>query len=475
MARRKKLQTYTLFIPESIDIDTLLQKNKPNFPFKRDKFVYMIHLINQVCVAKKDEESEFTKLFAPLLKDKFGTNYKRYLEYLIERNIIVCNNHYSVTNHISKGYKFTEIHKKSILKEVKITDNKTIDKVKTFTNLESGRVFNILPETPKHSIQIFEKWFNDKLTIDISGVEKKLEEMKSKELSQNSRVYESYMTNKEDKALKKEYENLKDPYRAYSRRMMPALTIKNKQYLLNKDRTSGRLHSPLTQLKKVLRQYLRYDGEKLVSIDIKNSQPYLSTVLFNRNYFNLNKMGARLKLYNNSVDYKKSPIAFHYVSQKVPPEDVGVYISQVTKGNFYEEFAEQLVEKGLLSADIADKRKEAKNITFTSFFSPNRLKQHVEEIKLFEEIYPNVYKNFAFVKKGKHHNTLACVLQNLEAEIILEDICKKIAFKYPEAPIFTIHDSIVTTNKYLQAIKQIMEEVLIERVGYPPVLTIEKW
>ena len=66
-------------------------------------------------------------------------------------------------------------------------------------------------------------------------------------------------------------------------------------------------------------------------------------------------------------------------------------------------------------------------------------------------------------------------MQNLEAEIILEDICKKIAFKYPEAPIFTIHDSIVTTNKYLQAIKQIMEEVLIERVGYPPVLTIEKW
>ncbi len=69
---KKKLQTYTLFIPDSIDINTLLQKNKPNFPFKRDKFVYMIHLINQVSVAKKDEESMFTKLFAPLLKDKFG-------------------------------------------------------------------------------------------------------------------------------------------------------------------------------------------------------------------------------------------------------------------------------------------------------------------------------------------------------------------------------------------------------------------
>jgi hypothetical protein len=110
-------------------------------------------------------------------------------------------------------------------------------------------------------------------------------------------------------------------------------------------------------------------------------------------------MGVKLKLYNNSVDYKKSPIALHYDSQNIPPIDVDVYISQVTKGDFYEEFAKHLVEKELLSNYIADKRKEAKKITFTSFFSPNRLKQHVEEIKLFEEIYPNVYKNFAFVKK----------------------------------------------------------------------------
>ena len=475
MARRKKLQTYTLFIPESIDIDTILQKNKPNFPFKRDKFVYMIHLINYVSAVKKDEESEFTSLYSLLLKDKFGSDYVKYLDYLMHNGIISKNNQYSTIYHQSKSYKISDLHKSSKLKEIIITDRVTIRKVKNFSNLEAKGFVKILPEKSLENLETFNKWFNEKLTIDIEGVDSFLTKLKLKEQTDYDFANEAYMANKKDKILKKKLEDLKDPDRAYARRIIPAFKIKNKQFDLTIDRTSGRLHSPLTQLKKELRPYLRYNGEKLVSIDIKNSQPYLSTVLFNRKYFNLNKMGVRLKLYNNSVNYKKSPIAFHYVSQKVPPEDVGVYISQVTKGNFYEEFAEQLVEKGLLSADIADKRKEAKNITFTSFFSPNRLKQHVEEIKLFEEIYPNVYKNFAFVKKGKHHNTLACVLQNLEAEIILEDICKKIAFKYPEAPIFTIHDSIVTTNKYLQAIKQIMEEVLIERVGYPPVLTIEKW
>jgi hypothetical protein len=63
----------------------------------------------------------------------------------------------------------------------------------------------------------------------------------------------------------------------------------------------------------------------------------------------------------------------------------------------------------------------------------------------------------------------------LEAELILENICEKIAAEYPEAPIFTVHDSIVTTPKYLEIVKQIMQQVLTERIGYPPVLTVEKW
>jgi hypothetical protein len=98
---KKKLQTYTLFIPESIYIDTILQKNKPNFPFKRDKFVYMIHLINYVSAVKKDEESEFTSLYSLLLKDKFGSDYVKYLDYLMHNGIISKNNQYSTIYHQS--------------------------------------------------------------------------------------------------------------------------------------------------------------------------------------------------------------------------------------------------------------------------------------------------------------------------------------------------------------------------------------
>lgn len=40
---------------------------------------------------------------------------------------------------------------------------------------------------------------------------------------------------------------------------------------------------------------------------------------------------------------------------------------------------------------------------------------------------------------------LPILLQHLEADCVLDYTCKKIAKKYPDMPLFTIHDSIITT------------------------------
>jgi hypothetical protein len=46
-----------------------------------------------------------------------------------------------------------------------------------------------------------------------------------------------------------------------------------------------RFHSNLTCMKSIYRNLLTYDGQKLVSIDIKNSQPYLSTKLLDPKFW----------------------------------------------------------------------------------------------------------------------------------------------------------------------------------------------
>lgn len=463
--------TYLLFIPSSIDIDQLLKTNPPVFNYKRDKFLHMIHLVNYVGSVKKDDVSEFTNLYSVLLKDKFGNDYPKYLEYLIDNDIIVRNNQYSIIENYSKSYKISDAHKTFTLKEVEITDSVTIKKAK----LKSKEYSPILPESNDVNIEIFEKWFNNKLTIDYKGAEELLLQIQNKEEITYALAYEAYMTNKKDKSLLKKMKEATEPYRAFSRRLIPVLNIKNEQFNLNIDRTAGRLHTPLTQLKKELRPFLEYDGKKLVSIDIKNSQPYLSTMLFDEEAFKRNKIQDIINIYND-IDYNKAPISFYYVSKKELPLDIKNYITQVVSGTFYEDFAKLLEAEKLLPDGIEDSRKYAKQIAFRTMFSPNRHKQHVKEIQLFERVYPNVYKNFAFIKQGKDkYNTLACLLQNIEAQLILQIICLEISKQYPDAPIFTIHDSIVTTVDYHKKVKEIMYNILKEKVGYPPQLSVEFW
>lgn len=54
-------------------------------------------------------------------------------------------------------------------------------------------------------------------------------------------------------------------------------------------------------------------------------------------------------------------------------------------------------------------------------------------------------------------------------------ITKKIASKYPYIPLYTIHDSIVTTERYVGTVRKYMIEELTKRIGIPPTLEEEIW
>lgn len=73
--------------------------------------------------------------------------------------------------------------------------------------------------------------------------------------------------------------------------------------------------------------------------------------------------------------------------------------------------------------------------------------------------------------KNEAHNTLACVLQNFEAEIVLHKTCKDIALMNPDIPLFTIHDSIATTAEHIQK----LSEHIITAIDASPEIKIEIW
>ena len=451
----KPQATITLYTPFTVKMEEILNENPPEFKYHIDYFNYILHLVNDIAIKRKDEELQGTPLYSSLLKSRLGSNYRKYLDYLVQNDILIEKKQYMKGGY-SRKFKFAQPHDSAILVPTPITKLTLIKSHERFINLGIEGL-RLIPEPNEQDYKYLLKWHNNKLKIDSDKARKYLLNL----------LYSDLFQDEETATLK------------YSRRLVTVEKINKAEFFPHFDTTAGRLHSPLTQLKKELRPFLTYDGQKLVSIDIKNSQPYLSTILFNKDAFERNKVGQKIKLYKRNVNesfYSYAPNSFTKMEKKGEPSDIALYIQHVASGEFYEEFAKILIQEDLIPETEKDIRKYAKNIAFRTLFSPNRHRQFVKEIQLFEKTYPNVYKNFAFIKKGfREHNTLACLLQNIEAEIVLKVICKEIAKTFPKAPIFTIHDSIVTTKDYYTLVKDIMERKLTELVGIPPQLSIEEW
>ena len=265
----------------------------------------------------------------------------------------------------------------------------------------------------------------------------------------------------------------------FNARKLPIDKLRYKEFANNRvDTTAGRLHTVLTQMKAELRQFLTYDSKKLVSIDIVNSQPYLSCILFDKVKFK-EKVLPLLSIlnptaFNGNTDTKSELL--HLIEKNDFFHDISIYKELVWNGNIYEHFGRLLEEANLLDQnDLTPTRKIAKRAIFTAFFSRNSSIGYNKDAQLFNRFFPNVFEIFAKIKKGKKYNSLACLLQHIEAQIILLKICKRVSVERPDLPIFTLHDSIVTTEGNEGYVSDVMMEVLSNEIGIPPILKIEKW
>lgn len=67
-------------------------------------------------------------------------------------------------------------------------------------------------------------------------------------------------------------------------------------------------------------------------------------------------------------------------------------------------------------------------------------------------------KTKGFWKHGDLDSPFAMFTQKLEAYFLLDNVCKRISEEYPHVPLYTVHDSIMTTKDYVGLVKEIMEE-----------------
>jgi len=110
-------------------------------------------------------------------------------------------------------------------------------------------------------------------------------------------------------------------------------------------------------------------------------------------------------------------------------------------------------------------------------------KDHLK--KKLKELFPNVFgvleaykkysNQFPWHNKSKPYASLAVVLQYIESFIFIDVICKRISMIYPDLPIFTLHDNILTVKGEEEKVKRVMEYTIKELTGVVPIIRVEDY
>lgn len=253
----------------------------------------------------------------------------------------------------------------------------------------------------------------------------------------------------------------------YNSIVSSATRIINSDIFYSVDSTSGRFHSNVTNMAKGLRPFLEINKERLVNLDIKNSQPYLSTIL-------LTDPGKVSYLTKNPV------FALLLNSLKVSlSQDVKKYILLVNTGQIYEYLMTEFSKEGMeLTRD--DTKKQVLRI----LFARNRMPKDEENKKarqIFKNRFPTVYRIFSKIRGSEKGNKFtnfkrfAILLQRIESYLILDVILKRIYKELPGTIAVTVHDSIMTgtIKNNVEAVRKIMIEELTFFVGFAPIIKIE--
>ncbi|GAB3903318.1 hypothetical protein GCM10028803_31550 [Larkinella knui] len=484
-----------VLLPENLNLEQLLEAHPPHVRLWIENLKYIIGLISELPaydhrLFATDEADDvlYIPLYSKLLKYKIR-DYQHYLRYLVAVGVLECDKVYMV-GFKSRAYRFTEPYRvKTVMEEL------TNPKLVRQTILENA-LDQLAHEQYPHLIRHFEG-----LEIDREQAQHYIDQLYEQEShSADHRVRQ--------KAASR--------YSAYQT-MINHLVLKTGKFRV--DQSGHRFHSPLTNLKKELRNFLTFQGEPLVGIDLSCSQPYFSTILFRKEFYqplgstetmDLKQLPSDIQCLltesiinailvytidsNSNAPFPSPPCTLMCADSEITPltsshkqselvyvneaesslvDGVKTFTDRISNGQFYE-YLGQEVER--ITGRKVKSRQHLKDMVFSVLFSRNDEKRPfiVERKHVFEQVFPLIAENLKLLK-SEDHRTLALLLQSIEAEVFLNRIVARITQERPEVPLFSIHDCLGTTEQNAEYVKHTMIEELKRSIGVVPDLKTEVW
>ncbi|WP_461589780.1 hypothetical protein, partial [Winogradskyella sp.] len=217
----------------------------------------------------------------------------------------------------------------------------------------------------------------------------------------------------------------------------------------------------------------------------KTSQPYfLSTILIGlclQDMEYLKRIGAVKmigkgliqELYNYTdidearcfVDIVINEDLYHVLAKIIPinyDSETGKPFRNVRNNNIRGEFRVKRIYKS--------KRDCIKEAVLTIFNCKKGY--HSAEVKAFANAFPSIHKTIQHIKGHCDFNRL---INPVEAFCLLDCVAQKIAAIHPNMPLWSIHDSLVTTEDWARILHQDFEENLFDLTNLKPTIKIEWW
>lgn len=467
-------------IPSSIKnyVDTMLKVYPPKLKYKCkiEFFYYIIITIikRQNTFENKPLANAPVALNAKILKG-IVSNYQEYLRWLVEMDIIFLAVNHSAGHHSNK-YCFTDFilmvfEKVPELEKVEIKELES-DKIIIERSIEDSDIY----KGNQHIL----KWFNSKLEIDFDGAMNFIDNYINEKYTYISGDYRIYSIEPEKVACKRMHW------------INQISKLHHKVFTATRNEESDfRLHTVLTNFKKIFKPFVTYDSKKLVAFDLKNSQPYFLIYLISNLSSNSSKYVYRLcrKVYRSRLCTFMLPILKETLSSKGFTEEFSHLQKWILEGRLYENlalilkpekcftgrflnvvFIKELKVKHPVSFDT--ERELMKSVFIKALFCKNDSTDEYY-LKLKEKL-PNFMRVLEILKEDDNAH-LSRLLQNIESHCIIDYVTKKIAKEHPEMPLFTIHDSIVTTVDFETVLGELMVKYVEEFTGFEPKVAKEIW
>lgn len=277
-----------------------------------------------------------------------------------------------------------------------------------------------------------------------------------------------------------------------------------------------RFNSSITNLSKLLRPFLKCNGELLTCVDISSSQPYiLSSVIQTRFYYETST-GFNLKtiypeLYNELVDlgHIDTSVSFssndfinyttthtsttsnsHIINyygittntysinngtssfmwcKKLTPYEIDS-ITNYIQSPFHLDFYTHVLSNYNPELEAEPNRIEMRDkfkgtMMFILFEDNYNHRNNNEQIKIFQSVFPGVNNWIEKMHKLIGNDRFSYLLQRSESYLLLDVILREFNEQYPQAPLFTLHDGVLTTDRYSNELKELILKRLKEITG----------